>query len=853
MEGQVEMAKKAKKAAPPKEKKDVKKAEKPVEAKAPPKAEAKPAETPAVKKGHSYDASKIKVLEGLDAVRRRPAMYIGSTGLPGLHQLVYEVVDNAVDESLAGYCTEVNVTVHMDGSITVEDDGRGIPTDMHETEKVSAAEVVMTKLHAGGKFDHSAYKVSGGLHGVGVSCVNALSEWLKLEIRRDGNLYAQDYRRGKPTAPLKVAGKSDRMGTKVTWKADPEIFDKTDVSFDTLSQRLREIAFLNKGLKINITDEREEEKEHEFCYEGGIKSFVEYLNMRKEPIHKDVIYFEAEKDQVVVEIAMQWNNGYQETTFSFANNINTRDGGTHLSGFRSALTRTLNQYAQKNDLLKKLSKAPDGEDIREGMCAVISVKLPNPQFEGQTKGKLGNSEIEGVVKQVVNECLGDFLERNGTIAKKVIDKAVEAARAREAARQARNLVRRKSAMEAGTLPGKLADCQEREAARSELYIVEGDSAGGSAKQGRDRRFQAILPLKGKILNVEKARFDKMLSSDEIRTIITALGTGVGEGDFDLSKLRYHKIILLADADIDGAHIRTLLLTFFYRQMPEVVEGGHLYIGQPPLYRVKKGKNERYIKNDAALENLLIELGTEGIQVKAKGAQKALTGKPLAKLTHQLIRYSKMLDIMKARRDPRIVDAVVKNEDLNHKTLAGTQKKLDSALDATAGYIAERYPDIGDFTIDIEEDKEHSAKRVIYTSTFNGFQRRTAIDTDFLHSPEFGELRSLGAEFAKFGKPPFEISHDGDSKEVGDLRGVMNYILTEGRRGQDIQRYKGLGEMNPHQLWETTLDPEKRTLLQVHIDDAVEADSIFSVLMGDQVEPRRDFIEKNALNVRNLDI
>ena len=807
----------------------------------------------AVKAGHSYDASKIKVLEGLAAVRRRPAMYIGSTNILGLHQLVYEVVDNAVDESLAGFCTEVDVTIHLDGTVTVEDDGRGIPTDMHDTEKISAAEVVMTKLHAGGKFENSAYKISGGLHGVGVSCVNALSEWLKLEIRRDGKLHAQSYKRGHPDEPLKEVGKSDRTGTKVTWKADSEIFETTDVSFDTLSTRLREMAFLNKGLKINISDEREEDKKHAFCYEGGIKSFVEYLNKRKEPLHKKVIYFEAEKDDVIVEVAIQWNNGYQENTFSFANNINTRDGGTHLSGFRSALTRTLNQYAQKNDLHKKLNKAPEGEDIREGLCAVISVKLPNPQFEGQTKGKLGNSEMEGIVKQVMNERLGEFLEMNGSVAKKIIEKAVDSARAREAARQARNLVRRKSAMEAGTLPGKLADCQERDPVRSELYIVEGDSAGGSAKQGRDRRFQAILPLKGKILNVEKARFDKMLASEEIRTMITALGTGVGEGDFDLSKLRYHKIILLADADIDGAHIRTLLLTFFYRQMPQVVEGGHLYIGQPPLYRVKKGKSERYIKDDSMLESYLIELGTEGISVRPKGEQKSVAGKALAKLTRQLMRYAKILEIMKARRDPRIVDAVVMTETLDHKALAGAQKKLDASLDAVAEYIGARYPDMGDFTLDIEDDKEHSAKRVVYASTLNGFQRKTAIDTDFLNSAEFGELRSLNADFVKVGKPPFTIGHDGDVAEVENLKDVMDYVLTEGRKGQEIQRYKGLGEMNPHQLWETTLDPEKRTLLQVQIDDAVEADSIFSILMGDQVEPRRAFIEKNALNVRNLDI
>jgi DNA gyrase subunit B len=850
MENQVEMNKKAKNPEPPKEADQPEKSPK-VDAKLENEAKKKAAQ--GVKSGHSYDASKIKVLEGLDAVRRRPAMYIGSTNIHGLHQLVYEVVDNSVDESLAGFCTEVDVAIHLDGSITVEDDGRGIPTDMHESAGISAAEVVLTKLHAGGKFENSAYKISGGLHGVGVSCVNALSEWLKLEIRRDGKLYTQVYRRGHPDEPLKAVGKSDRSGTKVTWKADAEIFETTDVSFDTLSQRLREIAFLNKGLKINIADEREENKKHEFCYEGGIKSFVEYLNKRKEPLHSKVIYIEAEKDDVVVELAMQWNQGYQENTFSFANNINTRDGGTHLSGFRSALTRTINQYAQKNDLFKKLSKAPEGEDIREGLCAVISVKLPNPQFEGQTKGKLGNSDIEGVVKQVVNERLSEFLEMNGPVAKKIVEKAADSARAREAARQARNLVRRKSAMEAGTLPGKLADCQERDAKVSELYIVEGDSAGGSAKQGRDRRFQAILPLKGKILNVEKARFDKMLGSDEIRTIITALGTGVGEGDFDLTKLRYHKIILLADADIDGAHIRTLLLTFFYRQMPEIVENGHLYIGQPPLYRVKKGKSERYIKDDTALEDYLIELGTDGITVKPKNSQKGVSGKALVKLTHQLIRYGKILSIMKARRDPRIVDAVVETRELCHEVLAGPQKKLDAALDAVGTYLGNRYPDMGDFQLDIADDEEHEAKRIVYASFLNGFQRKTVIDTDFLHSPEFSELRTLNDEFVKVGAPPFTIGHNGDATDAENIKAVMDYVLNEGRRGQDIQRYKGLGEMNPHQLWDTTLDPERRTLLQVQIDDAVEADSIFSILMGDQVEPRRDFIEKNALNVRNLDI
>jgi len=808
---------------------------------------------PDVKKGHSYDASKIKVLEGLDAVRKRPAMYIGSTNVLGIHQLVYEVVDNAVDESLAGFCTRVDVAIHSDNSVTVQDNGRGIPVDMHDTEGMSAAEVVMTKLHAGGKFENSAYKVSGGLHGVGVSCVNALSEWLKLEIRRGGKLYTQTYKRGHSVAPLKATGKSDKVGTKVTWKPDAEIFETIESSFDTLSQRLRELSFLNRGLMITINDERQKDKSHEFQYEGGIKSFVEYMTKSKEPIHKKVIYFETTKDDVIVEVAMQWNQSYKETVFAFANNINTRDGGTHVSGFRSALTRTLNQYASKNNLHKKLSKPPDGEDIREGLSAVISVKLGNPQFEGQTKGKLGNSEIEGIVKQAINEKFGEFLEQNGTIAKKIVEKGAEAARAREAARQARNLVRRKSAMDTGTLPGKLADCQERDPKKCELYIVEGDSAGGSAKQGRNRRFQAILPLRGKILNVEKARFDKILSSEEIRTIITALGTGVGDKDFNLEKLRYHRIILLADADIDGAHIRTLLLTFFYRQMPEVVENGHLYIGQPPLYRVKKGRRERYLKDDPALQSYLIELGVDGVKVTPNGVKKEYSGKALEKITKQLILYSAILDLMKRHGDPRIIDAVVTIDALTEKALGGTQKKLDACLDAVAEYLKKRYPDMSDFEMEIENDEEHESKRVVYRSTRDGFTRETVIDVDFLNTPDLGELRTLHKDFAELGKAPYTIVHGDKTTKAENLQEVKGYIMAEGKRGQDIQRYKGLGEMNPEQLWTTTLDPERRTLLQVHVDDAVEADNIFSILMGDAVEPRREFIETNALNVRNLDI
>lgn len=806
-----------------------------------------------VKEGHSYNASKIKVLEGLEAVRQRPAMYIGSTNVHGLHHLVYEVVDNAVDEALAGFCTKVDVAIHLDGSVTVEDNGRGIPVDMHETEKVSAAEVVMTKLHAGGKFDNSSYKVAGGLHGVGVSCVNALSEWLKLEVRRDGKVYEQIYKRGVPEAPLKAVGKSDKTGTRVTWKADPQIFETIVVSFDTLSTRLRELSFLNRGLKITVVDEREPDKKHEFHYDGGIQSFVEYLNKRKEPLHPKVIYFETTKDNVVVEVAMQWNQSYQETIFSFANNINTRDGGTHLSGFKSALTRTINQYAQKNDLFKKLSEPPEGEDIREGLCAVLSVKLPVPQFEGQTKGKLGNSEMEGIVKQAVNDRLSEFLDQNGPVARKIIEKAADSARAREAARQARNLVRRKSALEGSSLPGKLADCQERDPKASELYIVEGDSAGGSAKQGRDRRFQAILPLKGKILNVEKARFDKMLASDEIRTLITALGTGIGETDFNIEKLRYHRIILLADADVDGSHIRTLLLTFFYRQMPQVIERGHLYIGQPPLYRVKKGKSERYLKNAPALEEYLIDIGVEGVKVTPNKSAKEYSGKALSKITRQLIRYSGVLELFKKRRDPRIVDACVAASEITPTLLAGPATKLDAELDAIAEYLNRLYPEMSDFKVDITDDTEHEAKRVVYHTTLNGFVRETVIDTDFLNSAEYLELKKLHTEFDEIGKPPYSIAFDGEKIEVDNLKALMDFILDEGKKGQDIQRYKGLGEMNPEQLWETTLDPERRVLLQVKVDDAVEADSIFTVLMGDAVEPRREFIEQNALSVKNLDI
>jgi len=807
-------------------------------------------DTTASAKAEKYDASSIKVLEGLDAVRKRPAMYVGSTASPGLHHLVYEVVDNSIDEALAGFCKEILVTLHIDNSVTVEDDGRGIPVDMHPTEKVSAAEVVLTKLHAGGKFEHSAYKVSGGLHGVGVSCVNALSEELDMEIRRDGKVYHQRYKRGTPEKPLEQTGKTDKRGTKIWFKPDSEIFETVEYSFDILSNRLRELSFLNKGIKIQIKDERSE-KQHVFQYEGGIVSFVEHLNQRKTPLHPKPIYFLAEKDQTVVEIALQWNDSYAESIFSFANNINTHDGGTHVSGFKSALTRTCNGYLTKNNLLKDLKEEGlEGEDVREGLAAVISVKLPDPQFEGQTKGKLGNSEIEGLVKSVVSEKLSGYFEENPSVAKKIATKLLEAARARVAARNARNLVRRKSALDVGSLPGKLADCQEKDPRFAELYIVEGDSAGGSAKQGRDRRNQAILPLKGKILNVEKARFDKMLTSDEIRTMITALGTGIGEADFDVEKLRYHRIVIMTDADVDGAHIRTLLLTFFYRQMPAVVERGHLFIAQPPLYKVKKGKTERYLKDDTMLEDYLIELGTEAMRLRVKG--KELSGKSLDELTKKLIRYSKILGLVQKKADPRVIDALVEATEIGSDTLKN-EGKLDSQADKLSSFIVKKYPELKDLQLEINDDQEHSAKKLVYKTSHNGLLRETVIGMEMVTSPEVAELKKLFRGFQDLGEGPYTLSIKEREVILKDLRAVKDFILAEGKEGQYIQRYKGLGEMNPGQLWETTMNPETRTLLQVKVDDTVEADDIFTILMGDQVEPRREFIETNALNVRNLDI
>jgi len=812
---------------------------------------AEPAEVTVPTENQVYDASTIKVLEGLDAVRKRPAMYIGSTGPDGLHHLVYEVVDNSVDEALVGFCTRISVTIHTDNSVTVEDNGRGIPVDLHKTEKKTAAEVVMTKLHAGGKFDNKAYRVSGGLHGVGVSVVNALSSLLDLEIRRDGKVFQQKYKKGKPVTGLKVFGNTKETGTTVHFKTDLSILENDDFSFDVLSQRLRELSFLNAGLRISIEDERSGKK-HEFKYEGGLVSFVEHLNKNKVPVHAKPIYFHITKDETDLEVALQYNEGYNESIYSFANNINTVEGGTHLIGFKSALTRTVAKYAQANNILKDTQDLT-GDDVREGLTAIISVKLQSPQFEGQTKTKLGNTEIKGFVETAVSEKLTSYFEENPSDARKIVEKGVEAARAREAARKARELVRRKSALEGGDLPGKLADCQERDPALCELFIVEGESAGGSAKQGRDRRTQAILPLKGKILNVEKARFDKMLSSQEIRTLITALGTGVGKEDYEYDKLRYHRIILLADADVDGSHIRTLLLTFFYRQFPELIEKGHLYIAQPPLYKIKKGNVERYLKEDSSLEDYLLENGLKNVKVLSDGSKSPLTEKALKDFVKNAIRYRKLLEVTGRKRERILVDRFVTSGIDKSLLLKKNEKKLDKFLADVTKEVKKGYPQIAPLDFWLKEDKAHNCYRVECHSRKDGVEVESVFDVGFLSSPEFEELKRLRRLLYSLGKPPFTISDGQGTLKVKTDGELVDYILSQGRKGQAIQRYKGLGEMNPEQLWVTTLDPQKRVLLQVKIEDAVEADEIFTVLMGDQVEPRRLFIEENALNASNLDI
>ncbi len=792
--------------------------------------------------GHRYDATSIKVLGGIEAVRKRPAMYIGSTGELGLQHLVWEVVDNSVDEALAGHCDEINIIVHDDNSVTVIDNGRGIPVDVHATEKKPAAEVVMTVLHAGGKFDSETYKVSGGLHGVGVSVVNALSDRLELEIWRDGKVWEQSYAAGVPKSKLKVTGKTRKTGTRITFHPDETIFKKVVFSYDPLAQRLRELAFLNKGLKITLQDERSD-KAAEFRFTGGIVEFVKHLNGGKKVLHDSPLYIEGKRDNVEVDIALQYNDSYAENVFAFANTINTVDGGTHLSGFRAALTRSINNFASSTGMLKeqKDEVSITGDDVREGLVAVVSVRLPQPQFEGQTKGKL-NSDIKGQVEQFVNERLGEYFDKHRTVARRIIGKCIDAARAREAARKARELTRRKSAMDSGGLPGKLADCQERDPARCEVFIVEGESAGGSAKQGRDRRYQAILPLKGKILNVEKARYDKMLGHEEIRAIITALGTGIGKDDFDATKLRYHKVILMTDADVDGSHIRTLLLTFFFRHMKELLDRGHVYIAQPPLYRVKRGKMDRYIRDEREFSRELMKRATEDHVVKAK------EGIPLqgARLTQFLLNVQEYdqvaAKLVRRVRNRDLADLLVAS-DLEKKADFEDKKALDRLLKA-----------IGKAKLEIKGqiayDEEHSLYELVLA---NGAGVAVRVNWALVALPECKRLRALAHAIAESDRPPFTVTRNGNKVTKQSAAEVLAFVLEDAKKDFTITRFKGLGEMNPGQLWETTMDAETRTLLQVKLEDVVEAETIFTTLMGENVEARRKFIEDNALDVVNLDV
>lgn len=806
-----------------------------------------------------YDSAQIKVLEGLEAVRKRPGMYIGDTHDRGYHHLVYEVIDNSVDEALGGFCDTIILTVNRDGSLSVEDNGRGIPVGIHEGEGVSAVEVVMTKLHAGGKFEKSAYKVSGGLHGVGVSVVNALSEWLKVEVKHGGKVHFMEFRRGDPVAPLKEIGNAEGTGTKVTFYPDHTIFTETKgFNLETLVHRIRELAFLNAGLKFVVTDERSN-KTQEFVYEGGIKSFVTHVNKAKNPLFPEPVYFKAERDSTYLEIALQYNREYQENIFTYVNNINTTEGGTHLIGFRTGLTRSINSYANKNDLAKGLPEGINGDDTREGLTAVISLRVAEPQFEGQTKTKLGNSEIKGFVEQVVGEKLGLFLEENPSVAKLIIGKMMEAARAREAARKARELVRRKGALDSASLPGKLADCQNESPEECELYIVEGDSAGGSAKQGRNKENQAILPLKGKILNVEKARFDKMLAFEEIRTLITALGTGIGLDDFDISKLRYHKIVVMTDADVDGSHIRTLLLTFFYRQMNELVARGHLYIAQPPLYRVKRGKSEQYIKNERDFAELIVSGGVDGLEVRSADGVKT-SGEKLRDCLIELLKVPKILSNLEAERyDSRVVRAFAHL--IGGQTISFSDKDKLEQLAKTLGSTLENEKNLKNqikiLEIQPSERTNGGMEFGLNVETrLKGVLCNTRLTRKFTQSVDFSNLNHIFELAKQLGKPSFILWDTETKVECGkaeDVEILAKLMDERGRKGLTITRYKGLGEMNPEQLWETTMDPANRVFLQVRVEDAIEADQIFTVLMGDEVEPRRKFIEDNALKVKNLDI
>ena len=790
----------------------------------------------------SYDAADIKVLEGLTAVRKRPAMYIGNTGFEGLHHLVYEVVDNSIDEAMGGFCDRIDIQIMSDESVIVHDNGRGIPVDMHKTEKIPALEVVMTKLHSGGKFDNKSYKVSGGLHGVGVSVVNALSAFLEVEVHRDGKVHFQRFERGLKNTDLQMTGETKKRGTKIHFKPDHKIFEDIQFDFDILCKRMRELAFLTKGVGIRILDERTGKKK-EFIYEGGIKSFVEYLNKNRDVLHQKPIYMSGEKNRVIMEISLQYNNSYKEHIFSFANNINTREGGSHLSGFKAGLTRSINQYLQNSPLSKNFKEKLSGDDVREGLTAVISVKLPDPQFEGQTKTKLGNSEVKGLVENIVNDGLGSFFEENPKIIKTVLSKVIDAARAREAARKARELARRKGVLSDHSLPGKLADCQERDPSRSEIFMVEGDSAGGSAKQGRDRRFQAILPLKGKILNVEKARFDKMISSEEIRTMIAALGTGIGDEEYNIQALRYHKVIIMTDADVDGSHIRTLLLTFFFRQMPDLIEQGYLYVAQPPLYRVRDGKKELFLKDEESFNDFILKRISENEKIFLKDG-KELSGRKLMNLLNGLIEfYGSLSRLSKRGYSSKFIEFIV--------SLGITDNHIFKDKDFMERFFQQLQENGYQLSgIKINEVNGHYEFQV--TETTNGGQSFT-VDWEFLSSQELKQLMGYSKEYGRIRDSLLDPGGDGGTKKEVDPQKLMDDLLGRGKKGLTIQRYKGLGEMNPDQLWMTTMDPEKRVLMKVRIEDVVEADEIFTILMGDQVEPRREFIQTNALEVTDLDI
>jgi DNA gyrase subunit B len=815
----------------------------------------------------TYDSTSITVLEGLDAVRKRPGMYIGDVhDGSGLHHLVWEVVDNAVDEHLGGFCSRMDVTIHFDGSVTVEDNGRGIPVGMHE-RGVSAAEVVMTVLHAGGKFDHSSYKVSAGLHGVGVSAVNAVSEWLKMEIKREGQVHFQEYRRGIPLAPLAVIGNSDKTGTKISFKPDPTIFSATEFQYDVLASRLRELSFLNAGFVITLTDEREQSGRQEtFQYNGGIREFVEHLNKAKERVHDKVISIVAEQaiegsaSPMGIELAMQWNSSYSEQIFCYTNNVHNKDGGTHLTGLRAALTKVFNSYGTAQNLFKDVKNGLQGEDIREGLTAVISIKHPDPSFDSQTKSKLVSSEVKTIVETTVYERLGRFFEENPQTARKIVEKTILAAKAREAARKAREVVR-KGQLDYSTLSGKLADCQTRDPGEAELYIVEGDSAGGSAKQGRDRRFQAILPLRGKILNVERARLDKMLSSAEIGTLIATLGCGIGEGSFDIEKVRYHQIVLMTDADVDGSHIRTLLLTFFFRQMPELIERGYLYIAQPPLYRARRGKKDMYLKDQAGLDRFFLEHGVEGLAVRASRGP-TLSGEPLLRLAERLRLFRRALSKIDRRADAAIIGQALHAAPLGKNELRD-RTKVDTAVPLIRARLEKTKPDILPLDIEVGWEEEHGAARIRIKPRPGAAARPVVIDWSLVDSAEYEELYAIEQDVRSIGPAPYFVREVEKATERGerareetelqDADALWDHIDARGRKGTQVQRYKGLGEMNPAQLWETTLDPNTRVMLQVRLDDAVQTDQIFTILMGDQVEPRRQFIEDNALNVKNLDI